>query len=39
MIFFEVPELPSLGWITITHIGEENIYFTTSQGVNGFIKL
>lgn len=36
--FYEISELPSLGWITITSIGEENIYFTLGDGSRGFCK-
>tara|TARA_R110000824_G_scaffold79967_2_gene201349 strand:- start:42 stop:173 length:132 start_codon:yes stop_codon:yes gene_type:complete len=35
---YDTNELPHLGWIVITEIGEENIYFRTEDGSIGFIK-
>ena len=35
---FEIEDLPSLGPIQITEIGEENIYFTLADGRVGFVK-
>ncbi len=36
---YEVSELPELGWITMTEMGEENLYFTLQDGSKGFCKL
>lgn len=36
---FEVSDLTVIGWITITSIGEENVYFTLADGRRGFVKL
>lgn len=36
---YEVSELPELGWITMTEMGEENLYFTFQDGSKGFCKL
>lgn len=37
--WYEIEDLPALGFITITDIGEENIYFTLADGSRGFIKV
>lgn len=36
---YEVTDLPTLGFITITDIGEENVYFTLSDGTAGYCKI
>lgn len=36
---FEIEDLLTIGWVTITDSGEENIYFTLSDGSRGFIKI
>lgn len=36
---YEISELPSLGFVTITHSGEENVYFTLADGSLGFVKV
>ena len=38
IVEYEVEDLPKIGWIQITHIGEENVYFTLSDGSLGFYK-
>ena len=35
----EIADLPKMGFIQITDIGEENIYFTDSDGNEFFVKL
>ena len=35
---YDEADLPSLGWITITFIGEENVYFTLEDGTEAFFK-
>ena len=35
---FETEDLPGLGWIQITDVGEENVYFTYGDGFPGFCK-
>jgi hypothetical protein len=39
LIEFQLSSLLLLTWITITSIGEENIYFTTCDGARGFVKV
>ena len=36
---FQIEDLPSLGWIQMDYLGEENFYFTLADGSAGFIKL
>ena len=36
---YEISDLPSLGWITITEHGSENTYFTLPDGSIGFVKM
>ncbi len=36
---YEIEELAGLGWIVITDIGEENIYFTLEDGTLGYCKV
>ena len=36
--FFDTTQIPALGWIQITHIGSENVYFTYGEGLKGFMK-
>ena len=36
--WYEVTDLPKLGWLTITDIGEENFYFTLADGSEGYVK-
>lgn len=36
---FDIDQLPRLGWIQITDVGEENIYFTLEDGSKGFCKV
>ena len=36
--WIEIEELPGLGWIKITEIGEENVYFTIADGTLCFCK-
>jgi len=36
---FESNQLHLLGWITITDIGEENVYFTLQDGTKAFSKI
>lgn len=38
LLDFELEDLPRLGWIRITHIGDENVYFTLPDGREGFAK-
>jgi hypothetical protein len=38
MTEYEISELPGLGWIVITWVGEENVYFTLADGSEGFVK-
>jgi hypothetical protein len=35
---YELSELPTLGYIVITWVGEENMYFTKQDGTFGFVK-
>lgn len=35
---YDVEDLPSLGAMHFYYVGEENHYFTTADGVHGFIK-
>ena len=35
----EVQDLSSVGWIRITEVGEENIYFLLPSGQRAFCKL
>lgn len=35
----QVEELPGLGWIQITEVGEENVYFDHGDGRRGFVKV
>ncbi len=36
--YYEVSDLPSLGWLVIDWVGEENIYFTLADGSTGYVK-
>lgn len=40
---FEIEDLPKLGWINITFVGEENMYFEykndLSHVLKGFVKI
>lgn len=36
---YEVSDLPSLGWITITSMGEENLYFMLANGQDAYVKI
>ena len=36
---YDLTALPTLGWLTITHVGEENIYFLLADGTCGFCKV
>ena len=36
--WYEVTDLPKLGWLAITDIGEENFYFTLADGSEGYVK-
>ena len=36
--FYDLEEIPGLGWVQITDIGEENFYFTLADGSKGFAK-
>jgi len=36
---YDYTALPTLGWMTITDVGEENIYFTLADGTKGFCKV
>lgn len=36
---YEVADLVNLGWIQITEMGEENLYFTLADGSRCFVKL
>tara|TARA_R110000803_G_scaffold58013_1_gene116196 strand:+ start:253 stop:432 length:180 start_codon:yes stop_codon:yes gene_type:complete len=38
-VWYEVSDLPTLGWFQITEMGEENMYFTLADGSAGFVKL
>ena len=35
----EVEDLPSLGWVTIHHVGSENAYMTDAECAEHFVKL
>ena len=35
---YETEELPGLGWMVITWVGDENLYFTLADGSEGFCK-
>ena len=35
----EINDLPSMGWIQITDIGEENVYFKNQEGEQFFYKV
>lgn len=37
--WYEIEQLPSLGWLTITWVGNENIYFTMNGGRRGYCKV
>jgi hypothetical protein len=37
--WYELEDLPRLGWLTITGCGEENLYFTLENGTKGFVKV
>lgn len=39
MIEVELTELTTIGWIQITDIGEENMYFINSAGESCFCKV
>ena len=40
LIEYEISNLPSLGWLTITWVGEENMYFIEmGNGTRGFVKI
>ena len=36
---FEIEDLLTIGWITVTDCGEENMYFTLADGSRGFVKI
>ena len=36
---YEAAEFATIGWIQITEIREENVYFTLADGTRGFVKL
>ena len=36
---FEAADLPTLGWVTVTGCGEENVYLTLADGTRAFVKL
>jgi len=38
IVQYELADLPTLGWLADGECGEENFYFTTADGVRGFIK-
>ena len=38
VVQYELAALPTLGWLTDGECGEETFYFTTADGVRGFIK-
>tara|TARA_R100000329_G_scaffold30783_1_gene28493 strand:+ start:2641 stop:2874 length:234 start_codon:yes stop_codon:yes gene_type:complete len=38
LVQYELTDLPTLGWLTDCECGEENFYFTTADGIRGFIK-
>ncbi len=39
LVEVEVGELATIGWIQITSIGEENLYFSTPDGTKHFCKV
>lgn len=36
---YDPASFDTLGWLTITEHGQENTYFTLSDGTKGFVKL
>ena len=36
---YEVSDLLTLGWIQITEMGEENLYYVLADGSCGFVKI
>ena len=38
-IWIEIEDLATLGWIVITWVGEENMYFTDADGTEYFCKI
>ena len=36
---YQIEDFAALGWIQITEMGEENLYFTLADGTRGFVKL
>jgi hypothetical protein len=36
---YEITDLLSLGWLSNMEAGEENLYFTLSDGTEGFVKV
>lgn len=38
LLHVELEDLSALGWITITYVGDENVYFTTADGIEGYFK-
>ena len=39
IIWYDAAELPGLGWVQFTEIGEENMYFVLKNGIRGFCKI
>lgn len=36
---YDLDDLPTLGWLQVTDVGEENMYFTLEDGTDGFCKV
>lgn len=36
---YEITDLNNIGWLSNMEAGEENLYFTLSDGTEGFIKV
>jgi hypothetical protein len=39
LVQYQITDLSDLGWLRVTEVGEENMYFVLQNGTHGFVKV